>query len=77
MCVFIESNGISTLGPWARHFRLYLRMTRKEIAKIAKVNLKDIISLENNGSISKELRTKILKELYKIRVKNWDTLTNC
>ena len=77
MCALVESDGTSTLGPWAMHFRLHLRMTRKEIARIAKVKVKDIINMENNNPISGEIRTKILKELYKIRVRNWDILTNC
>lgn len=77
MCASIKSDGTSTLGPWVRHFRLYLRMTRKEIARMAKVNVKDIIHFENNDPISSDIRTRILKELYKIKVRNWDMLTNC
>lgn len=77
MCALIEIKSTSALGPWVRHFRLYLRRTKKEIARLAKVNVRDIIHLENNDPLSRETRTRILKELYKIRVRNWDMLTNC
>jgi len=77
MCALFEIDSTSALGPWVRHFRLYLRITRKEIARLAKVNIKDVVHLENNEPLSSEIRTRILKELYKIRVRNWDILTNC
>ena len=77
MCALIEIKSTSALGPWARYFRLYLRMTKKEIARLSRVEVRDIIHLENNGPLSKEMRTRILKELYKIRARNWDMLTNC
>lgn len=77
MCALIEIDSTSTLGPWVKHFRLYLRMTQKEIARLAKVNVKDIVHLENNQPLSSEIRTRILKELYKIRVSNWNMLINC
>jgi hypothetical protein len=77
MCALIEVNSTSALGPWVRYSRLYLRKTRKEIARLAKVHIKDIVHLENNGPLSGEIRTRILKELYRIRVRNWDMLTDC
>ena len=77
MCALIEIKSTSALGPWARHFRLYLRMTRRKIARLAKVKVEDIVHLENNDPLSGETRTRILKELYKMKVRNWDMLTNC
>ena len=77
MCSLFKIDGTSTLGPWVRYFRLYLRITRKEIARLAKVNIKDIVHLENNEPLSTEIRARILEELYKIRVWNWDILSNC
>jgi hypothetical protein len=77
MCAIVEVESTSTLGPWTRYFRLYLRKTRKEIARLAKVNIKDIVHLENNDPLSSEIRTRILKELYRIRVRNWDILVDC
>ena len=77
MTALFEIDDTSALGPWVRHFRLYLRMTRNEIARLARVNVKDIAHLENNEPLSMEIRARILKELYKIRVRNWDMLTNC
>lgn len=77
MCVSVEVDSKSAIGPWARYFRLYLRMTRKEIAHLAKVNIKDIVNLENNNPLSSEIRTRILKELHRIRVRNWNILTDC
>ena len=77
MCALIEIKSTSALGPWARYFRLYLRMTKKKMARLSKVDVRDIIHLENNDPLSKETRTRILKELFKIRVRNWDLLTNC
>lgn len=77
MCASIEIKSTSALGPWARHFRLYLRMNKKKIARLAKVDVKDIVHLENNDLLSEETRIRILKEFYKIKVRNWDMLTNC
>jgi hypothetical protein len=77
MCALIEIRSTSTLGPWVRYFRIYLRITKKEIARLAKVKVRDIVHLENNDPLSKDTRTRIFKELYRIKVRNWDMLTNC
>ena len=71
MAALFEIENTSSLGPWVRYFRLYLRMTRNEIARRAKVKVKDIVQMENNEPLSMEIKTRILKELYKIRVRNW------
>lgn len=72
-----SSNGTSCLGPWVRELRLYLKLTQKEIARIARVRQEDINLLERNQPLSSEIKSRILAELNNIRVRNWDILTNC
>jgi transcriptional regulator with XRE-family HTH domain len=73
----IETDRTPTFGPWVRHLRLYLQLTQKEIARLAKVRIKDIALLENNKPVSLKIKTRILKELYKLRTRNWEIFTNC
>lgn len=66
-----------TLGPWVRNLRLYLKLTQKEIARLAKVTIEDIALLEDSKPISPDTMRRIFKELHKKRVLAWNTLTNC
>jgi hypothetical protein len=65
------------IGPWVRNLRLYLKLTRKEISRLAKVTIEDIILLEDSKPVSLDIRSRILKELHRIRIRNWEMLTNC
>jgi hypothetical protein len=65
------------IGPWVRNLRLYLKLNRKEIARLARATIEDIILLEDSKPVSLDIRSRILKELHKIRIRNWEMLTNC
>lgn len=56
-----------TLGYWARSLRTHLELSQKEIAKLARVPIKSVETLENNRPLPLEEKRKILKELYSIK----------
>ena len=77
MGVLTYADRKSALGPWVRNLRIYLRLTQKEIARLAKVTPEDVNLLENNKPLSVDIKNRIIKELNNRRVHNWDTLVNC
>ena len=77
MGVLMNTDRKSTLGPWVRNLRIYLKLTQKEIARLAKVTPEEVNLLENNKPLSFDIKNRILKELNNIRIHNWDILVNC
>ena len=51
-------------GYWARSLRMYLELSQKKLAKIAKVSPKAVDLLENNQPLRLEEKQKILTQLY-------------
>jgi len=52
------------LGFWARNLRIYLELSQKELAKLAKVSPKAVDLFESNQPLPLEDKRKILTELY-------------
>ena len=77
MGALINNDRESALGPWVRNLRIYLKLSQKEIARLAKVTTKEVNLLENNKLLSLDIKNRILRELNKIRIHNWDILANC
>ncbi|MFC1962145.1 hypothetical protein ACFLWN_03840 [Chloroflexota bacterium] len=61
-----------TIGHWARNLRVYLELKPKELARKANVTLEEVILFEQNRPVSIDIKNRILKALYAIRLKNWD-----
>ena len=57
------------LGFWARNLRIYLELTQKELAKLAKVSPRAVDLLEHNQPLPLDDKRKILKELYAMKVR--------
>ena len=77
MGTLTNSDRKSALGPWVRNLRVYLKLTQKEIARLAKVTTEEVNLLENNKPISLNIKNRIIKELNNRRVHNWDIQVNC
>lgn len=56
------------LGSWAKNLRIYLELSQKEVAKLAKVSLKSVDLFENNEPLPLDDKRKILRELYAEKV---------
>lgn len=65
------------LGTWAKNLRIYLKISQKEIARLANVSPEDVDHFEKNRPLATEIRDRIVKELNNIRMHNWDMLANC
>jgi len=52
------------LGFLARNLRIYLDLSQREVAKLAKVSPKSVDLLEHNQPLTLDEKRKIMKELY-------------
>ena len=77
MGALIKYDRESPLGQWAKNLRIYLKLSQKEIARLARVTTKEVNLLENNKLLPLDIKNRIIKELNKIRIHNWDILANC
>ncbi len=77
MSVSLKTERESALGPWVRNLRIYLELTQKEIAGLARVTPEEVSLLESNKPLSRDTKSRILKELCNKRVRNWEILSNC
>ncbi len=77
MGALLQIDRKSALGPWVQNLRIYLKLTQKEIARLAKVTKEEVNSFENNELLPADVKSRILRELWNIRVHNWETHSNC
>jgi len=77
LCASSRDSEKPAFGPWLQNLRVYLQLTQKEIARIARVTAKEVNSLENNEPLPADTRHRIMKALNSMRLRNWKTLTNC
>lgn len=77
MGALTNADRTSTLGPWVRNLRIYLKLSQKEIAHSAKVTPEEVNLLENNKPLALNIRNRIIKELSNRRLHNWEILINC
>jgi transcriptional regulator with XRE-family HTH domain len=77
MGISIGTGDKFALGAWAKNLRIYLKLSQKEIARLAKVSLEDVDLFEKNRPLATEIKNRIVKELNNIRTHNWDMLANC
>lgn len=59
------------LGFYARSLRVYLGLSPKELAKLAKVSPKAVDLLECNQPLQLDDKRKIMAELYKRKASNF------
>ena len=60
----VANNLSIPLGFLARNLRIYLDLSQKEVAKLAKVSPNSVDLFEHNQPVPLDDRRRILKELY-------------
>ena len=67
----VANNWSTPLGFLARNLRLYLDLSQKELAKIARVSPESVDLFEHNQPLPLDEKRKILKELYQRKARKF------
>ena len=70
MTTLLSSLRESSIGLWARRLRISLQLTEQELADSVVVSKNDVYLFEHNLPIRLDLKQKLLKKLYAVKIAN-------